>query len=544
MAEVTDYSKLLPIKPPEGLLDWCYKQKFLGGEYIVYRSGSYYEPLEGRNIRAVRCTCTACGETSYQTYEKPVCFKAAARAPFGFIHPVTRETILSGDAIECPMCGEKVTVRHCRDIGAQNGSQIGSVFPLTIHNIQGNLALLCWYVERRIDNWGKESVSIKPYDGYLFMKDKKIRFTGRESGFFRTYYINRWKQLKSFQDKVGPFRQQEIFPWDKSILNGTAAENCKLDMYIDCDEQTYPVSYMQLWYRYPNIENLIMQGFGKFINDKLRSTISYGSIAPKLSLFTGLHLTKSKPTDILGISKDEMRYIKKNHWSSEKLDFYIHTKNQGITFENINKIQKNYSSYDVNPLVGLKVNIPKALRYLTKQRRKFKHFEINSRYLVDYWNMAKENGDDLTDESIRFPHNLKTAHDSAQRLIELKASEKRAKDFDRRYKELKKYCFASGGLSIHPAQTETEMINEGKFLHHCVGTYAKRYAQGDTSIFFIRHESEPDVPYFTLEYDFRNMRVVQNRGMRNCARTDEVREFEDKWVQYVNSITKNERRAA
>lgn len=543
----TDYTELLPTKPPEGLVQWCFQNQLLEGNYMVYRADSYYEPLEDRNIKAVRCKCTACGETAYFQYEKTSCSKAVSRAPFGFIHPETNELVLSGDSILCPMCGEKVTVYHCGKIGARKGSQIARAFPLTIHNFDGNLALLCWYISRLIDKWGEERIEVKPYDGYLFTKDKKIRFTGRERVCYNTRFLGKWKQLKNFQDRVGEFLQSEIFPWDKSVLNGTAAENCKLDIYIESAKRIYPISYINMWYRYPNIENLIVQGFGGYINDKLESTVQYGGISPQIgSAVKGLNLKKAKPTEILGISKEEIRYIKSKKWSNSKLDFYIRTKNQGITFENIDKIQKKYGLYDIEPLMGFKTGIPKSLRYLEKQRRKSKEsrYTLSSRYLADYWDMAKKNGDDMTDENILYPHNLIRAHDSAQRLMELKASEKRAKAFEKRYRELKAYCFSYEGLSIHPARDEIEMIDEGKKLHHCVGTYAARYARGETAIFFIRHTEEEDVPYFTLEFDFKNMSVVQNRGLRNCERTGEVRKFEAEWVKYVKEVVKSERRAA
>lgn len=69
------------------------------------------------------------------------------------------------------------------------------------------------------------------------------------------------------------------------------------------------------------------------------------------------------------------------------------------------------------------------------------------------------------------------------------------------------------GLMIRPCATHGEIIKEGKILIHCVATYAKSYAEGKTSIFFIRKISEPDIPYYTLE--FKNGKVAQNRGLRN-----------------------------
>jgi hypothetical protein len=43
------------------------------------------------------------------------------------------------------------------------------------------------------------------------------------------------------------------------------------------------------------------------------------------------------------------------------------------------------------------------------------------------------------------------------------------------------------------------------------------------SIFFIREQTNPSTPYYTLE--LRNGVVIQCRGLKNCAPTKEVEAF-------------------
>ena len=76
---------------------------------------------------------------------------------------------------------------------------------------------------------------------------------------------------------------------------------------------------------------------------------------------------------------------------------------------------------------------------------------------------------------------------------------------------------------------------EGNALHHCVGTYGKKHATGSTAIFFIRRVNRPKESWYTLQLDERTLSVVQNRGLRNCARTPEVQAFEDKWLAWVRA---------
>ena len=73
-------------------------------------------------------------------------------------------------------------------------------------------------------------------------------------------------------------------------------------------------------------------------------------------------------------------------------------------------------------------------------------------------------------------------------------------------------------------------------MHHCVGTYKEKHAEGRSAIFFIRRASEPEKPWYTLELNLKEMTVIQNRGKRNCARTEEVESFEKAWLEHIKTI--------
>ena len=80
------------------------------------------------------------------------------------------------------------------------------------------------------------------------------------------------------------------------------------------------------------------------------------------------------------------------------------------------------------------------------------------------------------------------------------------------------------GMFIRIPNELDELKREGEILHHCVGTYRDRVSRGDTMIFFIRQETDPDQPFYTLEWKGR---VIQCRGLRNCNMTPEVKAFVD-----------------
>lgn len=151
--------------------------------------------------------------------------------------------------------------------------------------------------------------------------------------------------------------------------------------------------------------------------------------------------------------------------------------------------------------------------------------------------MARENGEDLTAGSVRFPQNLKTAHDNQTARQRLKKDAALDALFQNRLSQLEDKYFIDSklGLLIRPATSTQEMFREGEGLNHCVYSYRKRHAQGDTAIFLIRRLREPDKPYFTLELDEKTLTVRQNRGRSNCSRTSEVEQFEKAWLDFIRA---------
>lgn len=529
-------------EPPEGLYDWCRKK--CRPEFLVYKTAYYYEPLEDRRVKGVECKCTDCGESIFLEYVKK-------NGKIGFIHPATNEVIIGRQVTKCPVCGAEVVAVHVSQLGSKYGTVVGRLYPVTFHNVGGNVAVLCWNAERRIDRTGTVSLTIQQYTGAIFTGTQAVRITG----YYRNYWnkfcsIGEWEIRKRFKDCVTSVSYDEIYEPERipDVLKGTFAENAKMDLYLKCADRTYPVTYLRLYQKYPNVENLVMNGLGGYVTSLINATITYTNNTPTLKNFKGLKLKKAKPNEILGVSKEELRYIKRNQWKDSKIDLFVRTHTQGITVHNIDEIVDEYGSR-IEPLIGTGADIPKTMRYIKKQQKNLEDagtYFNRVQYIVDYWNMLRKNGHYTTDTDILYPQNLVKSHNDEQRIMQIAATKELAKDFKKQYNKLKKYCFTCGGLSIHPAETEIEMIDEGRELHHCVATYAKRHASGKTAIFFIRHINEPDKPYFTLEFNFDRMCVIQNRGLRNCARTPEVEKFEEKWVEFVKNTAgvKKERKVA
>lgn len=182
-----------------------------------------------------------------------------------------------------------------------------------------------------------------------------------------------------------------------------------------------------------------------------------------------------------------------------------------------------------------------------------KYIEKNSiakqRDYFDYVRWIREMGYDMRNEFNLYPRDFKKAHDEKSKEY-VKFQDKKAKEdmerFNKLLAKLRKETLDAepmnlkiGGLFIRLPEKLDELKTEGEFLHHCVGTYRDKVARGETMIFFIRKEAEPDKPYYTLEWKGK---VIQCRGCHNCDMTPEVKDFvkifQEKMIKYENTPQK------
>lgn len=151
----------------------------------------------------------------------------------------------------------------------------------------------------------------------------------------------------------------------------------------------------------------------------------------------------------------------------------------------------------------------------------------------DYLEFAKLLEYDLRDPNVLYPKNPKKAHDDLSEIINSKEfREGELPQIARQFKPYNEmFGFEADGLLIVPPTRHNDVKNEGKKLKHCVSTYAKRIAMEQTIILFIRKTDKPDKPYFTLNIEPETYRMIQCRGLENCAYPTKVKKFIDKWYK-------------
>lgn len=532
----------LPTAPPDGFMEWAEMKVLASAHVLLYRAGTYRDPLTGISERCVDATCSACGKKfKFDRVEAPACSYSTSSAPFGFMNE-KNDPMIDGNHMLCPSCGAPVKVVHVGSFRSE--TQICGTYPCTVQAIQGRLVLFCWRVRRFINKSAMESTTVNPWLAYV-VEDRRVNcFQAFWKCFYSVSQLDHWESRCRFEDKIGS--DCTIFPWNKKILNGTTAENCKLDRYMKCNGELFPASYLKLWRRRPQVENLLMAGAGnllaRFIKDYVAGRSYCSFVQPTLSF---INWREKRPAQMLGLSKEEFRAALSEKWDADIYHAYVGIKSRGEKVDptDVSSAVKKLGIYDTMRLIqcdvpGIKI-LP-SIRYILKQFNR--DHTLSAGLLIDYWNMAQKNGTNLADPQFRYPQNLRRAHDQESARQRFAAQQAAMQKFVDREKSLDKYCFESDGLMIRPVRTPEELYLEGSTLHHCVYSYLDRHANGSTAILLIRHVDDPQSPFYTLELNERNMAVVQNRGLRNCGKTPEVQAFEDKWLAWAKAQQKGRRK--
>jgi hypothetical protein len=539
--EIQRILPLIPKKPPENSIEILKKRGFLKDERLMYNV-EYAVNLSGKKEKMVRVHCSCCGGEALLEHV-PAGECRHTYGTYGFMDPTDKSPKTTGDTCVCPVCGKgtrallKSSFRSCTDIDSR--------MYMSVHNVEGHLAFLSWVTKKMLHSDGSVTYSTNGYEGVVIIDGSFVRIK-MYSKFMSSYsWLSRWEYTQRFIDVFGEYSKAEIVEAKPIIVERTDCAHSALAEYLGSAGPSDPVHYMKLWFKHPNVENLVRQKLSNYVSAVIERSNEY-SYSYRSRVFNiknterYINWSEVKPGAMLGLSKDELEIAKKV--SFDALEFYRVIKERlGLRLDVImlDRIKRyNYNSVRsmvLAPVYVDSVPLVHLINYLDKQiELSGRGVLINIDYIKDYWRGCQKVYGKVPKE-ITYPKDLIRAHDDILDRVKEKEDEELRVNFSNRFAELSKMAYQSEaiGLMIRPAETQGELIKEGKMLVHCVAGYAKSHAEGSTSIFFIRKISEPDIPFYTLEY--KNGKVNQNRGYKNADRTAEVRAFEKEWLEHIKS---------
>ena len=571
-----DYKDLVSRKAPEGLLSWVLDMGELDTAGTVYRKvwkqdTSPAAVLSGKRRKEpeVECRCSACGKIFREPY---IAGKAPDGATYGMIIEGSggAEVASSGDSMLCPCCGSPVKIRCRSRVGRDVYAGCCAWVTAVCHCMSASLlpgepgrrplALTGWEIRRYCTKDGETQYVCLPYDAYVFDGTQCVKLGGWVQGYggntgYRGEFRRKWTQPQRWDETWG--EEEHIYGLTVELLEESCLHNAKLPEYMESGvgiNGKYPISYLRLYQTVPAVENLVVQGAGYLLDEMLaesrKKSLRYG--LPLLEA-EDLDIEKARPSAMLGLDREEFRRMVAGTWSLSLYRLYRDCKETGerLGDEEIRDAFLMGEAEQLRELVG-RVPIGKAIRYLYRQRDQWEELmlydpeidlyvdpeEFAENYAElyrDYLDSSGTAGWDLTDPAVLWPKNLKAAHDRAAEAARIRVKQESKALFRERYKALSRFTARFDGILIRPCRSQGELTNEGKALKHCVAGYAGKVARGQTAIFFLRREEEPDKPWYTLELDEKELTVKQNRGLQNCARTAEVEAFEKKWVAWLRA---------
>lgn len=354
---------------------------------------------------------------------------------------------------------------------------------------------------------------------YVFAKDGSVRYGADDSG--------RWHPMKEFREPV--FSLSAYGYSDNSYVMMNAEAIKKSDMKYSCYElaPSLVFEYLHLYCSHPNVEYLLKSGYKHLI--VARCTGWWGN-QNRLEASTYINWKSNNLLKMLNLSRTEFKLLAGEEEYYEPYIIWRKTFPKCKPEELIDIAHK--FRCEVGTLTrmcsatGLKPH--RITMYLTENK-------IISFEYLDYLDQCAKMKYNLSDTSIAMPRNFKEAHQRLTDIVKYHATKEMQQKLAALMESRTEIEFSYRGLIIRQPESVQEIIDEGRTLHHCVGGYAERHANGKLHIMFIRKASKPDVPFYTMEVSTIGD-IVQVRGLRNCRMTQAVERLIEAYKQHLAAV--------
>ena len=318
------------------------------------------------------------------------------------------------------------------------------------------------------------------------------------------------------------------YAFEESLTNEDGVE------VLDIDEA---IKLSRTFVNYPVVESARKMGFTKFADEISEDLYSYPELQDAKSMYDVIGFKNKEFTrKLVGLNPNfkvikqlsELFTIDKKQSPVDDI-FWFNTENLSYRYTDVKDAMKVVGSAK-----RLKEYLINALNYQCIVPSE------TITILNDYYRMADRLGYNMKNKGVLFPSSLKKEHDIAvfsynaiKEQIDKEEFEESVKAYNHlAYKQDKK-----DGLMIVIPKEPSDIIGEGKSLHHCVASYVSTVKNRNTRIVFVRRSENPDESFYTVEVKNDDV-ITQVRGLQNCKPTVEVEKFIAEWAKKKKLIMK------
>lgn len=507
--------------PGEEVYDWITEQMVGDLQYAFY------------DKQQKSCHCTAC------TGDFP---ETAAGGP-----------VKHRKQLICPLCGHLLTV--------DKRSKIISVtdWLTMIHDVDKKQG-----VERHFQvtvEWSRTGKRTTELDEYI----RVMMLRGEVKDPMKIYYNGIWSGWSTGNNSNRRWHSAYLYPDTEGIqagLHGTAYE-AWMDVFPRLAQMGIKAHYNGLMVEsnreFTGIAEYMAKGrFYRLLNELSQCITYWGGYSGETIDVSGQNIE-----EILQISDRQLinrlrqadggmcmlRWLQWSYYSGMKLS------EQYISWAEKNKIEPdNYLKSE-----SQKYLTPEQLmNYINRQKKESypsRKIAVVWDQYEDYLSMAKKLGKHMDDALVYRPRELKRRHDEVNAEMKLRWEEiqrkQNAAEAARQAQEMRdkypgyedilseiseKFEYQNGSYCIVVPKNFMEITAEGMALHHCVGNterYFDRIVSRETYICFLRQQSSPDKPFYTIEVEPGGT-IRQHRGAYDEEPgIEEIKPFLREWQKVI-----------
>lgn len=176
----------------------------------------------------------------------------------------------------------------------------------------------------------------------------------------------------------------------------------------------------------------------------------------------------------------------------------------------------------------------RAVKYIRNQTKNYKGSDFGrvATEFLDNVRMIKNTNTPMTDDVV-FSSNLHKMHDKMVEKDKLRLMTKKRVGIKKIANAYKILNITEGNFKLEVIPDQKRLLRYANQLHNCSASYADRIIENESVLFTI---TKKGAGLFMLEVNVKDIRIVQNRGLRNASAPLDVLQFANQWLDKIVRI--------